>query len=104
MYFHCSFVGSVKELILQLVGIHNTTDIDKVIIYVTTRSNQPPVQSKSVSSSFPPFETIANRLKQSLQRALEKKIHEQGVNFLSNDEIDKLILDTLAQVGFNLKI
>ncbi|XP_060518117.1 uncharacterized protein LOC132696953 [Cylas formicarius] len=46
--------GDTKEVICKIIGISDTSDIDTVTIWVTTKSNEPPTATSSKRSNWTP--------------------------------------------------
>ncbi|KAG5900140.1 hypothetical protein JTB14_012813 [Gonioctena quinquepunctata] len=97
--------GSTKEMILRLLGISNE-DIDTVVIWVTTHSNQPPVTASEYQETLDPVaENMAETVKEELKAALQEKMKEHGEKLLNNngEELDKIIRDVLAKIHPSLE-
>lgn len=90
--------GPLKELICRLLGIADTTDIDKMVVWVTTFSNEPPKFAEGYKKNVSPLvEKMTDVLNDELKKSMERN-KKQGRNFLTNAEMEEIAKNVLASV------
>lgn len=91
--------GPLKELICNLLGISDTTDIDKMIIWVTTFSNKPPKFAQGYKKNVAAkVEKLTDSLNEELKRTIEQN-RKQGRDYLTNEEMEDMAKKILVDVS-----
>ncbi|KAJ8958806.1 hypothetical protein NQ318_019564 [Aromia moschata] len=84
--------GLTKEVICKMLGIQDTSDIDTVVVWVSTKSNKPPkFAPKYQKTVTPEAERLTRWLNDELNRALKAKKDRHQGDYLTNSEIMDVI-------------
>lgn len=91
--------GPLKELICNLLGISDTADIDKMVVWVTTFSNQPPRFAQGYKKNVSPkAEKLTDALNEELKKTMDQN-KKQGRNYLTNEEMEDMAKKILLEVS-----